>query len=189
MMAHDLNDRATVMALGGVAQLIDGLDSGIHSRIVADGVFAAGDVVIDGAGQADAGNALVGQRTSAHEGAVAADDDQCVDAQLLAAGKTLGLAFLRLELQAARGIQNRTAAVDDLRYAADVHFINFAVDQAVVTTLDAHHAVALADACTNNGTHSSVHARCVTAAGEHTDRFDFLSHKASPSYFGNYGPA
>ena len=47
------------MALGGVAQLIDGLDSGIHSRIVADGVFAAGDVVIDGAGQADAGNALV----------------------------------------------------------------------------------------------------------------------------------
>lgn len=55
MMAHDLNDRATVMALGGVAQLIDGLDSSIHSRIVADGVFAAGDVVIDGTGQADAG--------------------------------------------------------------------------------------------------------------------------------------
>ena len=53
------------MTLGGVAQLIDGLDSGIHSRIVADGVFAAGDVVIDGAGQADAGDALVGQRTGA----------------------------------------------------------------------------------------------------------------------------
>jgi 6-phosphofructokinase 1 len=59
MMAHDLNDRATVMTLGGVAQLIDGLDSGIHSRIVADGVFAAGDVVIDGAGQADAGRDIL----------------------------------------------------------------------------------------------------------------------------------
>ncbi len=90
MMAHDLNDRATVMALGGVAQLIDGLDSGIHSRIVADGVFAAGDVVIDGAGQADAGNALVSQRTGAHEGAVTADDVQLRRCPAPCRGKTLG---------------------------------------------------------------------------------------------------
>ena len=177
------------MTLGGVAQLIDGLDSGVHGRVVADGILTAGDIVVDGAGQTDTGNALVCQRTGTHEGAVAADDDQRVNAQFLTAGKALGLAFLRLELQAACGIQNRAAAVDDLRHAADVHFIHFTIDQAVVTTLNAHHAVALADTCTDDCTDSGVHARCVTAAGENTDRFDFLSHKASPSYFGNYGPA
>ena len=99
MMAHDLHDAAAVVALGGVAQLVDGLDRGVHGGIVADGVLTAGDIVIDGAGDADAGNALVGQRAGAHEGAVAADDNQRIDAQLLAAGQSLGLAGRGLELR------------------------------------------------------------------------------------------
>ena len=63
VVAHNLNDAATVVALGGVAQFIDSLDSSVHGRVVTDSVFTAGNVVIDGAGQADAGDALVGQRT------------------------------------------------------------------------------------------------------------------------------
>ena len=82
------------MALGGVAQLIDGLDSGIHSRIVADGVFAAGDVVIDGAGQADAGNALIGQRTGVPMKEPSPPMTTSASMPSSAAGKTLGLAFL-----------------------------------------------------------------------------------------------
>ena len=78
--------------------------------------------------------------------------------------------------------------MDDLGHAAHIHLIHFAVDQAVITTLDTHHAVSLADACTDNRTHCSVHAGCVTATGENTDRFDFLSHKASPSYSGTMDP-
>ena len=176
------------MALGGVTQLINGLNSGIHSRVVADGILTAGNIIVNGAGQADAGNSLICQRTGAHEGAVTANDDQCVNAQLLAAGKALCLTFLRFEFKAARRVQDRAAAVDDLGHAAHIHLIHFAVDQAVITTLDTHHAVSLADACTDNRTHCSVHAGCVTATGENTDRFDFLSHKASPSYSGTMDP-
>ena len=93
MMAHDLDDAAAVVALGGVAQFIDGFHRGVHGRVVADGVLAAGDVIVDGAGQTDAGDALVGQRPGAHEGTVAADDDQRIDAQFLAAGQTFGLSL------------------------------------------------------------------------------------------------
>ena len=188
MVAHNLNDAATVVALGGVAQFIDSLDSSVHGCVVTDGVFTAGNVGIDGAGQADAGDALVGQRTGTHEGAVAANDNQCVDAQFFAAGKALGLAFLGLELQAACRIEDRAAAVDDLRYAADVHFVNFAIDQAVVATLDTHHAVTFADASANDCANGGIHAGGVTAAGQNTDGFNFLSHKTSPSYFGHIAP-
>src|SRR5699024_7222129 len=48
--SHNLNHTAAVMALGSVAQLIDHLHSGVHGGVVADGVLAAGDVVVDGAG-------------------------------------------------------------------------------------------------------------------------------------------
>ena len=67
--------------------------------------------------------------------------------------------------------------MDDLRHAADVHLVAFAVDQAIITALNAHHAVALGDACADNGAYRCIHAGGVAAAGQYTDRFDFLSHK------------
>ena len=87
--AHDLDDAATVVALGGVAQLIDHLERGVHRRIIADGVVGAGNIVVDGAGQADHRDAAVCQLTGAAVGAVAADDHQRIDAQLAALGCTL----------------------------------------------------------------------------------------------------
>ena len=139
-------------------------------------VLAAGDVVVDGAGDADAGDALVGQRAGAHKRTVAADDDQRVDAELLAAGQTFGLAFVGLELKAARGVKDGAAAVDDLRNAAHVHLVHFAVDQAVVAALDAHHPVAFGDAGAHDGAHGGVHAGGVAAAGQHADGLDLLGH-------------
>ena len=51
VMAHDLNHTAAVMALGGITQLINGLNSGIHSRIIADGILTAGNIIVNGAGR------------------------------------------------------------------------------------------------------------------------------------------
>src|SRR5699024_2975423 len=100
--------------------------------------------------------------------------------QLLAARQTFGLTFLRLELKAACRIQNRTAAVNNLRNAADIHLITFAVDQTIISALNAHHAVAFPDTRTDDCTYSGIHAGRVTATGQNTDCFDFLSHKATP---------
>ena len=97
MVAHNLNDAATVVALGGVAQFIDTLDGSVHGRVIIDGVFTAGNVVIDGAGQARCRMPWLAS-TGTHEGAVAANDDQCVVPG--SCSSALGLAFLGLELQA-----------------------------------------------------------------------------------------
>ena len=168
------------MALGGITQFIDGLYGSVHSRIVANGVLTAGNIVVDGARQTDAGNSLVGQCTGPHKGSVTTNNHQRINAQFLAAGQALGLPVLRLELQTTGRIQNRAAAVNNFRHAANVHLIAFAVDQAIVTALNAHHAISLTDTRTHNGANCRIHAGRVTATGQNTDCFDFLSHKAAP---------
>ena len=55
---HDLHNTAAVVALCGVAQLVDHFHSGIHGRIIADGVIAAGDIVVDGARKPHTGDSL-----------------------------------------------------------------------------------------------------------------------------------
>ena len=86
------------MALGGIAQLVDHLQSSVHSGIVTDGIIGAGNVVVDGAGQADHRDAAVCQLTGTTVGAVAADNDQRINAQLAALFSALILTFLGLEL-------------------------------------------------------------------------------------------
>ena len=179
--AHDLDDAAAVMALGGVAQLVDHLQSSVHSGIVTDGVVGAGNIVVDGAGQADHRDAAVCQLTGAAVRTVAADDHQRVNAQLTALGCALILALFGLELKAACGVEDGAAGRDDVRNTAQVHFEALAVQQTVIAALDADHAEALVQAGTDHGTDSCVHAGGVAAAGENTDRLDLLFHREIPS--------
>ena len=108
MMAHNFNNTAAVMALSGVTQFIDSFHSGIHGRIITNGVLTAGNIVVDGAGQTNARNSLICQRTGAHERTVTTDNHQGIDSQFFAAGKAFGLTFLGLEFQATGCIQNST---------------------------------------------------------------------------------
>ena len=108
--------------------------------------------------------------------AVAADDHQSVNAQLTALGSAAILAFLGLELQTAGGVQDGAAGRNDVRDAAQVHFKAFAVQQSVVTTLNADHAVTFVQAGTDHSAHGSIHARSIAAACEHANRFDLLFH-------------
>ena len=174
--AHDLDHTAAVVALGGVAQLVDHFQRGVHGSIVADGVIGAADIVINGAGQADHGDAAVCQRAGTAVGAIAADNDQRINAQLAALFSALILTFLGLELQAACRIQNGAASRDDVRNAAQVHFKALAVQQAIVAALNADHTEALVQAGAYHSAHSSVHAGSITTACKHANRFDLLFH-------------
>ena len=57
--AHDLDYGAALVRLHRVAQLVDALDGGVGSGIKADAVVGAGNVVVDRAGNADDGNAVL----------------------------------------------------------------------------------------------------------------------------------
>ena len=169
------------MALGGIAQLVDHLQCGIHSGIVTDGIIGAGNVVVDGAGQADHRDAAVCHLTGTTVRAVTTNDDQSIDAELTALCSALILTLFGLELQAAGRIQDGATGRDDIGNAAQVHFKALAIQQAIVAALNADHTEALVQACTDNGANCSIHTRSVAAAGQHTNRFDLLFHGKIPS--------
>ena len=159
------------MALCGVAQLVDGLDSGVHGSVVADGVLAAGDIIVDGAGQANAGNALIGQRTGAlKEPSPPMTTSESMPSSLQRASALAWPAAVLNSRQRAvyRMVPPR---LDNFGNAADVHVVALTVDQAVVTALDTHHTVAFGDTGTHNGTNCCIHAGCVAAAGPKRQSF------------------
>ena len=112
--AHDLHHGAAVVGLGGIPQLIDALHSGIQGGIKADGILGGGDVVIDGAGDADGGDAQRRELLGAAEGAIAADDHQAVYPAGAQNGRRLFLALFGHKFLTAGGIQDGASPVDDI---------------------------------------------------------------------------
>ena len=108
------------MALGGIAQFIDHLNGGVHCSIKADGVITAGNIVINGAGDANARNALCCHIFAAAERTVAANDNKRINAVFTAALSSFFLAFQCLELQAACSVKNCAAAMNDTGHTAYV---------------------------------------------------------------------
>ena len=80
VVAHDFDDGAAGVGFGGVTDLIDALDIGVHRGVESDRVIAASDVVVDRAWEADAVDAHLGELLGADEGAVTANDDKGFDA-------------------------------------------------------------------------------------------------------------
>ena len=66
------------MGLHGIAQLVDALNGGIGSRVEAQAVVGASDIVINGGRNADDVDAELAQRLGAAESAVTADGDDAV---------------------------------------------------------------------------------------------------------------
>ena len=60
--AHNLYNRAALVGLHGVAQLIDAFDRRIAGGVKTDGVIRAADIIINGTRNADARNTLAGKQ-------------------------------------------------------------------------------------------------------------------------------
>ena len=68
------------MGLHGVTQPVNALQRSIAGGIVADGVSRAGNVIVNGAGNANNGDAAVGQAEQSFESTVTAYANQGVKA-------------------------------------------------------------------------------------------------------------
>ena len=186
VMAHDLDDGAAFMRLHRIAQAVDGFDSRIGRRVVANGVFGADDVVVDGRRDARHGNALLAQLDKAPEGAVAADTDDAVQTQQLAGRGRLLLALQRAEFLAAGGVEHRAAAIDDMRNAVCRQLDKVTVNQAVIAAADADALDPAESGGPHDRAHSGVHARRIAAGGQDADPFDCILHNKDsffPCYF------
>ena len=183
--AHYLHDGAAVVGLRGVADAVNHLQRGVHGGVKADGVFGAGDIVVDGARNADAVDAVCRQRSGAAEGTVAADDDHAADAEAAAIFSRTRLTLGGLEFLASGGVEHGAAVADNIRYGTKVHFLDFAVEQAVIAAIHAENAHTSVDAGANDRSEGRVHTGCVAAAGQYRNTFLFRHIITSMDYFVN----
>ena len=177
--------RAVVGTAGG-ADGADGFGADLHSRLVAQRHLGVGKVVVNRAGDADAGDAQLAQTHCALEGAVAADDNQAVDFHRL---QRLHGDFAPLgvfELLAARGAQISAGLVGNIQHGVQIQLLQVILDagglaqQTVVAVLDANQGHTISRSTAGNGHNGCIHARRIAAGSQDAD---FSHHGNIPLLF------
>ena len=114
--AHHLDDHHAVVALGGGVQPVDGIGRDLHRGVEPEGEVGGGEVVVDGLGHPDDGDArLLAETRRDAEGVLAADHDQRVDPLARQRVEHPRGAVVGLERVGARRAEDGAAAVDQTR--------------------------------------------------------------------------
>ncbi len=167
--SHNLNNAAALMRGGCIANLVDGLHGGIDGRVKADCIFCAGNIQINGSWKSDGIDSLPGQGKCSAVRAVAADNNQSVNAMLAADVGSCLLAFLRPHLLAARCPEHRAAPLDDIRHAVLIHIDNLLLEESGVAAFNPLYRKAVLNGSSHTGTNGRVHTGCIAAAGKYTN--------------------
>ena len=77
--AHHFDDDDAIVRVGGGVDAVDGFGGNHDGRVEAEGLVGAVDVVVDGLGNAHAGDAVLAQKERHRLRVVAAERDQRVD--------------------------------------------------------------------------------------------------------------
>ena len=162
--AHDLHDCNAVVREHGIPDFGDLANNAVDGRVKADGVIRVSQIVVDGAGQANRGHAQVVQSLCALEAAVAANDDQAVNAEFMEHVHGLFLPFRRFHFQAARGFENGSAFIDDKFNLLAADFGQAAADQAGIAPEHAHRRDAFGFCSPHNSVDGGIHSGGVSAA-------------------------
>ena len=176
---HNLNNVTSRVGLAGIAKLINEIYYGIHSGIKADGSIGGGNIVVDSAGNTNAGNAVRGKIGGTAECAVAADGNDTVNAELAAGLNRLFNTLFGLELRATVRVKHRTALIDYIGYVAQTERLDIAADKTRISSVYTYYLNAVADSRAYDRSYSGVHTGGVTAGGKYTYRFKFF-HFLSP---------
>ena len=152
------------MRLRRIAHLVDHFHAGVERRVITDGVLAAGNIIINSAGDTDTRHTMARQILCTAERTVATDHDHTADAFIAAGFDRFLHTLFGLELFAAGRIQHGTAAMDDIRHTAQIHFLHIAVDQAVISTVHTVNVDSFAQRRAHDRTNGSIHTGCVAAA-------------------------
>ena len=163
------------MGVAGVSEFVDKVDADVDRRVKAYRVVAANDVVIYRAGHRNAGNAVQGKVACASERAVAADNNNTLNAELFAGVNRFLNFFLGLEFGTTRTSQKRAASAENVADISCGEFLNIALDKSLVSLTDTHNGYVLGNTGSDNGSDSRVHALSVASARQYADGFhDFI---------------
>ena len=148
----------------------------IHGRIIANGGFRAGDIIVDGARNADAGQAQLRQIPGAVIGAVSADDDQAVYAGFHCIFVRLFPVFCLVKFLTSGGKQDRPAFFQDIGHGRKFHDPEIFLQKAVISPDNTHGNDIIVKGCPHHAADRHIHPRRVAAAGQYTDTFFSINH-------------
>lgn len=172
MAAHDFDDEAPAVGGSGGFDHIHQVDDGVEGGVHADTHVGSVDVVINGAGQANDGVAKLVEFQRAGEGAVTADDHECVNFFLAQDTHGFALAFFFVKAHAACAGEESAGLTG---FSADFEGAKadeLAVKDALVAVFDTYDFQAAGESSAGDGTDGRVHAGGVAAGGEDADAFE-----------------
>lgn len=168
--AHDLDDEDALVGLGGRLQPVEGLGGDGDGRVEAEGDVGGGDVVVDGLRDPDDRQARLGEEVRRLEGALAADRDDGVEAQVrdVAAG---GLdAADQVRGLDPGGAEDGAAAGEYAAHRVEVELAVVTLQQALPPVVEADDLVTVVDdGAVHDGTDDGIQTGAVSAGGEHTN--------------------
>ena len=124
------------MRLCGVANLIHHFHSGVHRGIKTDCIFSRRNIVIDSAGNANAGNTAKRKVSRAAVGTVAADYHNTLDTVLFAVIDSLLHTLFCFKARASCCVKHSASAVNYVRYRTYVQIDNISLDKSVISAAD-----------------------------------------------------
>ena len=136
----------------------------------------AGYVIVDRAGNADAGNPVAAEIRSASEGAVASDGNDPVDAELTADADRLEYSRLFLEFGAPCGIKDRSALFDYVCHIVGSELLYVALDETLVALVYSVNLNTALYRVPRNGADAGILARCVSSGGQYSYFSELLGH-------------
>lgn len=166
--AHQFDDHDALMRLGGGLEPVQCLGRHRHRRVETEGDIGAGDVVVDGLGHADDRQAGLAEQPSRLEGALAADRDDGVDAEVRAAPRGQFRAAAQLARLYTGRAQDRAAQGQDSADRVEGQRAVVTVQQAAPAVFEADDLVAvIGDTAVDDGSDHGIEAGAVTATGQH----------------------
>ena len=163
--AHNLYYSNAAVSRSSITELVDSIDNGVGSSIAADGVVSTPYIIINGTRQAyDRHTSLVAELGSTTETAVAADDNQTLNAVLFHVLISLHTALWSHETLAAGSTQEGTATLENIGNAARSKLLQVLVQQATISIIDTEYLATFIQYGTNYGTGCCIHARAVATA-------------------------
>lgn len=157
------------MRLRGGLEAVECLRRHADGRVEAEGDVRDGDVVVDGLGDADDGQARVGEEPG-RLGALTADRDDRVEAELGDVALRPLDAVPQMRGLDARGAENRAAAGEDAAHRVEVQLAVVAFQEAFPAVVEADDLVAVVHhRAVHDGADDGVQAGAVAAGGQDTN--------------------
>ena len=152
------------MAGCSVANLVDTLFDRVQRGVVANRAIRAIKVVVDRSGQSDTREVVFfSQLQRAAQRTITADNDECIDIFALQGFIGLSATFRCRKSLAASRAQDRAATLYDVADIFCGKRRNIAIDQSVITTINAFDLKTIYNATARHGADGSIHSGCIAA--------------------------